>query len=529
MKNVNSLLTKEYLHIINTIFENKALFASEYKDLAIQYINAYFEGDISSKSFDEIVAFYRSNVWIYNANNPFFAKEKDKFESVVNDETSFFKYVCTTDLRLKVLPKDTYVQLTHQTIDNYRKVRKQLDAINNQIEELKNKGNKYDAQSKLGLLEYYLRINEEYKRGLEDYFANLLERDALYSSQKGFKGFNNSYLSYPQYLDVLYSPKEPNELDNKCLDLYLPDYHKLLKYQKEDQKKYRELIQDYIKTKHVVDAIKDATDTNLLFKERMVFVQEALDLYTSKHYVLFVNAIPSFIEGIFGDLCLLCGIDEEKLQGEGFQKKLDELSKIIIRGFDYKYYSFSFRLLRNAVSHGRTIQEDVEHQANLLLLDVYDLLIITKSEFIPLNQYLRRVSNYDTSANDFAKYGCMMEMLLYGPTSSDEHLAFYGVDDSKLESIFIQSQTNEFWDFIDGQIKAWDDDTISGVANALHEIKKRYPKDQRAKEHLASMHKSFDSAKIHTIAKEKKAALNYYRKLQKICVPSSKPELEADI
>ena len=46
---------------------------------------------------------------------------------------------------------------------------------------------------------------------------------------------------------------------------------------------------------------------------------------------------------------------------------------------------------------------------------------------------------------------------------------------------------------------------------------------------MALIHKSFDGTRIHSIAKDKKAALNYYRKLQKICVPPSMPELEADI
>lgn len=45
---------------------------------------------------------------------------------------------------------------------------------------------------------------------------------------------------------------------------------------------------------------------------------------------MFANAVPPIIEGIFHDLCIICGTTDNELLSEGFQEKLNRLKKYLV-------------------------------------------------------------------------------------------------------------------------------------------------------------------------------------------------------
>lgn len=136
--------------------------------------------------------------------------------------------------------------------------------------------------------------------------------------------------------------------------------------------------------------------------------------------------------------------DENKLLGAGFQEKVNILNSKMSFEFDYEYYSFKFRLLRNKMAHGLIDGRESKEIADLLLLDLFDAIEISKSNMIPLNQKLffvyqtlkdRPPENYNYLAGYcFLKH---IEIPDFYNTASDEN---------KINEI---ANSEELWIFID--------------------------------------------------------------------------------
>lgn len=156
---------------------------------------------------------------------------------------------------------------------------------------------------------------------------------------------------------------------------------------------------------------------------------------------MFSHVVPTIIEGVFHDLYLVFGEDENSLLRKGFQQKLDLLNDHLYYEFHYEYNSFSFRLLRNKAAHGRLGHESIdEHLSNILLLDTCNMV---QSDSIGLNKKIAlidSVCNFLENPNfrDVLRYIWLDKIRI--PDFDD-----ISVKVSQIEAII---RTGKFWKFL---------------------------------------------------------------------------------
>lgn len=210
-------------------------------------------------------------------------------------------------------------------------------------------------------------------------------------------------------------------------------------------------------------------------------------------------AVPSIIEGIFHDLCILIGEKENNLLKEGFQYKLDKLHGYLGTEMYYEYYSFRFRLFRNKVSHGRLSKTDVDELADLLLLDLYQICRIVYSDRLDMNHKRHVV---DELNKNLAKpdYKYLMRYILLDKIKIP---AFYNLE-KQIEEIEKLIIGNDFWNYLDEQVKDGGDPVKHGIHIVVQAISKRTKGDKRCANMLR---------KIGLKKSDRKVANNYLKYL----------------
>ncbi|HLT32181.1 MAG TPA: hypothetical protein VKZ98_00195, partial [Aquaticitalea sp.] len=199
-----------------------------------------------------------------------------------------------------------------------------------------------------------------------------------------------------------------------------------------------------------------------------------LNIYKTGSKVMFATAVPSIIEGIFHDLCILIGEKENDLLKEGFQYKLDKLHEYLDLDLHYEYYSFRFRLFRNKVSHGRLTKKDVDELADLLLLDLYQVCQLVSTDKLDLNH--KRFVIHELNKNlKVPDYKYLMQYLLLDKVKIP---AFYKLD-MQINEVEKLITCDKFWDFLDKEITHGGDAVKHGIHIVVKYIKNRKQEHER--------------------------------------------------
>lgn len=238
-------------------------------------------------------------------------------------------------------------------------------------------------EPRLMLLEAYDKAKKEIlqfiKRDIKDYALTKSYDNSLWGSLLIPIPYNYSW--NPRS----YKPQLPNDLENKLEDLAYKDFMKVYNQYKENKSAFYDYLTKYITDNDIVFLVNDLLNKHHILDERKEIIKETLDIYQNGSKIMFAMAVPSIIEGIFHDLCILIGEKENNLLKEGFQYKLDKLHGYLGTEMHYEYYSFRFRLFRNKVSHGRLSKTDVDELADLLLLDLYQICRLVYSDRLDMN------------------------------------------------------------------------------------------------------------------------------------------------
>jgi len=313
------------------------------------------------------------------------------------------------------------------------------------------------------LLQYYIELNEEAREEIMDFLSHGIKAHALVEAQENF-GFQSTILNQPyKYynLSSLYKSGEVCELKNKFLDMPVSEYRELRHYYHNDKDEFVLKMQAYIEDYDIIGRLERLVAAHHQLNKREEILKQIMESYTQEKFLLFSNAVPLQIEGVFNDYCLELGIESEQLSKAALHKKLDIISDKDKNFTNYEYYKFVFPVLRNKVAHGNLYSGDSELTAGMLLLDLYHICrVITNTDIIKINRALSYLKEYWQKPD---KSNLLLAVLnLYDVDIPD----FYGLDEelSELKDKFL---SEEVWDYLDQLIEHGNELVNRGLARIL--------------------------------------------------------------
>jgi hypothetical protein len=403
-------------------------------------------------------------------------ERNNEISTVVKNESEFHKYICKTYFDIIKEPKEELLDAFVKASEDIKEIDETLADIQNKIDEIYKNNDSTEIQEKKPILYYYQEHNEKAKAEILIFIKNEIKDYSLSNC------YDNSLLSglmmrtpYSyKWNPKSYKPRYPNDLENKFGELPYPAFVDLCKKYKEDKSAFYSFLAKHISDEEIVFSTNQLVQHHHILDSRKEIIYETLNIYQHGAKIMFAVAVPTIIEGILHDLCLLVGEKENDLLKEGFQYKLDKLQSHFGWELYYEYYSFRFRLFRNKVSHGRLTKVDVDQLADLLLLDLYQVFKLVQSDKLHLNQkrFVIDELNKNLSKPDF-KY--LMQYLLLDKT---EIPPFYGLD-RQIEEVEKLIVGNDFWEFLETEMDRGGDPVKHGIYMVVKVISSRKPFDKR--------------------------------------------------
>lgn len=479
--------------IVRDIMNEDRFFNCEWKQLAKNFISYFTDENIWQSDFDEVKKLFRENVWLWSKSVNINTQPKDIFDEMIEDknnklfevekdENEFYQFVCKEYLDINELPKDVLLRYYNEASKDLASINETLKKIDAKLSEIKNEGNKLRIQDECPILYYYQKHNQDAQNKILEFISNGIK--PFIRKKQALRGFSSTMFIAPyHYNKDTYVPRRPSVLDNKFLNTIPQEHIRLKKLLNSNKEEFGKEIEKYIENENIIHRLRETTNYNHIFNSRKEFINEALDLYENNKLILFVNSIPSFIEGVFHDICLLFGYSENELQGDPFQAKLDKLQEHMGWELFYEYYSFSFRLLRNKISHGGLTVTDVTEYADLLLLDMFHLSDMANSIKIPLNNILFLIHEIENNIQNVDYY----YLLDYLIQKKEVIPNFYGITSERLDAINAMVLTPEFWNFMEKEKEDMYEAKKHGLSIIMKQIRSIYPNNEESKAFLKEL------------------------------------------
>ena len=399
-------------------------------------------------------------------------------DNVPEGEDEFNKFIVKRYLDLENEPKDELLKAYELTINDYREIDETLIEIENKLDEITKNNNPLEIQEAKPILYFYQKHNLDAKDSILNFLKKDIKQYAL--SQCYGNGLQSALMFRVPYNyrwnPKMYKPRNPRILDNKFDELKIQEHRDLEVLYKENKTAFKASLVKYIKEENIVFSLTDLLDKHHLLAKRTEAINEALFVYNSSAKFIFTSAVPTIIEGIFHDLCLLAGITENDLMqsGHGFQFKLDQLNDVLGVYLSYEYYSFQFRLIRNKIAHGRLTKKDVSEMGDLMLLDLLHACKLVFNMKFELNQKLFLIDElYKTKSKPEYKY--LLEFVLLNKTDIP---TYYKLEE-KLNEIDLLIINDDFFEFLESEIIKDIDNIKHGIFSILVILKKKFPEDPR--------------------------------------------------
>lgn len=482
---LEDVLMGEITAVFNRFVKSESIFNFSFEQLAKHFLIEFLDINPFQVSFQELVKEYLTNIKYEESKkseakkklNEMFGNVDEELEKALLSESLFYEYICKKYLEIIKEPRTELLDLFMKASDDLRIIDETLNDIHIQREKIVKDNTAQDVQEKLPILFYYKELNEKAKEEILYFIKNDIKNFALENSMDTFLR-QYFFLRSPYNFNAhhkAYKPQYPNDLANKFGDLPLPTFRDVNeKYKNIDKTDFNKYLSDFIKQRKIVRQITDLVDKNHILFERKEIIKEALDIYENGQKIMFANAVPTIIEGIFHDLCIVCGESNNDLLFFGFQEKLNRLKKILSWELHYEYYSFKFRIIRNTVAHGRLAVEEINQLSDLLLLDLYQVSQLVSSNRIKLNKKINNIKQFSMKAKevDFEK------IIKYILLDEVEVPKFYKLNLSikKIESV-ITSQ--EFWDYLNKEFENGYETEKHGIHHIVKKLSNRKPFDVR--------------------------------------------------
>jgi hypothetical protein len=373
---------------------NKVNFFHE-NDVDTVIYNMRQEGNIFNMSTEELAKNFLNKCLCDDFFvNPFYKMRDDYIEATHKDQDEapnnlgeFCTYILRTHFRYWQEPKQVLLEYYERATKDWNELDIRIKKIDNEIILLKKANHPTTNQERLPLLYFYLKhtrialdeVIDFLKKDIHDF---VLRKCAMPANAI----FQDSYPYHYYVAATAFNIKQPSMISNKFT--LSDNRNEIIDMYDNRQEDFKIFLRNYIEENDVLSIIKQAFDTNYFFYKRNELIKEALEIYENRKYILFSSACFLIVEGILHDICLQLGIPDNDILGAGFQEKINKIHENYNINIDYQYYSFKFRLLRNEVVHGTAKPEELREIADLLLLDLVDMIEITKSNRILFNAKL---------------------------------------------------------------------------------------------------------------------------------------------
>jgi len=458
-KSLNKTTIREFSVIFEKLKNDGLIFRCSFAQISKHFLNEFLLVNAFSVDFETLKLAYLEHIEFemnivhktneHELNRLANERHNNEIKEAIKDENDFHKYICKSYFDLTSEPKEELLRAFIKATEDIKKIDDTLDDIKKTLDEIHTRNLTDEIQEKNPILYYYQEINERVKFELLNFIKDDIKDYAL------DKSYNNSFISswFTQNIyrykwnPDLYKPKYPNDLSNKMGNLPLPEFHKLCNTYKEDKTAFYSFLNKYISDEEIAPEIFEMTQKHHILASKKEIIFEAINIYQNGSKIMFACAVPTIIEGILHDLCLLIGEKENDLLQKGFQYKLDKLNNIFGWELYYEYYSFRFRLIRNKVAHGRLTKIDVDELADLLLLDLHQICHLVQSDKLKLNH--KRFVIDELNKNILCpNYKFLMEYILL---EKEPVPSFYnlGVVVEKIEELILG---DKFWEFLESEL-----------------------------------------------------------------------------
>lgn len=493
--------------VLNKFKEDGRIFSCNIEQLSKHFLNEFLDINPFQVDFEELTKMYLENINFekpkVNKNrgnklfDDLFDKADKEFEQAIFNEKKFHKYICKKYLEIVKEPKSELLDAYINAINDLKTIDDTLSDINTKREKILKDNKAEEIQEKLPILYYYKELNEKAKEEVIHFLKYDIKNFALDNSIDHF--LTNYFFGKIPYNynwnPKAYIPQHPNDLANKFGELPYPDFLKLKeKYNQEDKTEFNEYLTNYIKENEITFLINDLLDKNHILFDRKEIIGEALNIYENGKKIMFANAVPTIIEGIFHDLCLACGDSDNELLSEGFQEKLNRLKKIFSWELHYEYFSFKFRIIRNKVAHGRLTINEVNQLSDMLLLDLFQVTQLVSNTKLKLNKKRFVIEEFNKNLSE-PNFKYIIEYILYEDVIIP---TFYDLK-PKIDIIESVISSQDFWDFINKEFDNGYGNDKHGIYYVVKKIVSREPFDKRC----TSFFKKVKFDKLYEINKAK--------------------------
>ncbi|WP_286732664.1 MULTISPECIES: hypothetical protein [Sphingobacterium] len=380
---------------------------------------------------------------------------------VSDNERMFFKNITKSFIFIEKDPSKIVIEHLQNASAHLKEIDERISDIEKELIKIKTSNITSEIQEKPPVLTYFLSLNKHAREQIVEFL-----KEGIYSYSLADAGtFSNMKFSfrYPYPYAVKpesYQVKYPTLISNKFGDLVTKKYRELQKLFQKNSVAFNEFLSDYIADQNVVEQLQMECVNNHFFRSRSGIILEAIRAYEDGRSALFSSIAMTIIEGVFHDICIALGNLENDVLTLGFQAKINIMNEKLDYHFDYKYYAFKFRLLRNKVAHGLMNSTEASEISGLALLDIWDAAKISRSMEIPTNQklfFMHQVAKEGTNG-DF-KYLAALVFCQKISVPADSY------SDSDIKNIHKLLLSNEYWAYID--LKIGETPESKSYANAL--------------------------------------------------------------
>jgi len=446
------------------------LYTTSFETIARHFLDKLLDIEVFQSDFTEI-------------KNSF--KTEFPEEDLPEKEEEFYNKICSFYLRLKIEPSKKLFQYYQEASGHLKEIEEtiaEFKAEINQIDKIKRNLTNKEAYRKY-LLQYYIELNEEARGEITNFLSHGIRAHALREAQENL-GFQSAILNQPyKYynLSSLYQSGKVSELKNKFLDMPVLEHQELRYCYHHDKDEFVVKMQSYIKDYYIIERLERLIAGHHQLNKREEILKQLLEAYSQDKFLLFSNAVPLQIEGIFNDYCLELGIKPDELNTAALHKKLDIISDKDKNFTHYEYYKFAFPVLRNKVAHGNLYSGDSELTAGMLLLDLSHICrVITQTESIKINRALRYLKEYMQRPD---KNNLLLAVLnLYKVEIPD----FYELDE-ELADLKDKFLDEEIWAYLDQLIEQGNEVVNRGLARILIILKEDGIEAERCGSYLSKI------------------------------------------
>jgi hypothetical protein len=407
------------------------------------------EGILFTMSTEELAKTFLSRCLCENCFAIPFGKMRENYvETVHKDEAptnlgEFCPYILKTHFRYWQEPKAVLLEYYDRAIKDWNELDARIKKIDDEMATLKRANHPTTNQERLPILHFYLKhtkialheVTSFIKKEIHDFVLHIcsMPANAIFTNQYPY----HYYVAAPAY-DIT----QPSLLSNKFR--FSEKRTEIVEMFEKDQEGFKAFLRKNIEDTDILHTIRYACDTNYFFNKRQELISEALATYEIGNYILFSSACFLIVEGVLHDVCLQLGIPDTDILGAGFQEKINKIHENYKLDIDYQYYSFKFRLLRNEVVHGTAKPDELREIADLLLLDLVDMIEVTKSNRILFNAKLFFLHSGIQNTADKYEYvaGYIILSDIKIPYSND----YTKESHSKIIAIL---QEEPFWEYVD--------------------------------------------------------------------------------